>query len=390
MIPKPFPLLVAAAAAYSLSTLFSAMKPLMLTRLVEQLELNESVAGLLVAMPFVGLACAALCSRWLMDRLPYRRLVWCFCAAVVACELISAQAFSSIAVTLLAQLIAGISVGVLMGVMSRLITNELAADQLFGFADMIAVLLMSAMIAVLGQAIAWSGLQGGYLAAAAIAGLLGCVILLAPVGRIELASSNQHSATHISKGLDMSVRAIATVAMGVLFVTSSGLGFSFMFTLAQNLAIDYAVASSQIGILLFVSAFACWVGGWCSSRFGPRRPLAIAFATCALGWYLVIHAQDPVVFILALIPAVFSLQFCFPIFLAMSAALDRTGQWAAVATPLLTSGFAWAAISAGLIVERFGLPALSSATIAGMVICGLLLLLSRERSNPASSTAITS
>ena len=362
-----------------MSTLFSAMKPVLLTRMVEQLALNEAVAGLLVAMPFVGLACAALCSRWLLHRLPYRGLLWFFAACLVSCELLCALAYTNIPVLLAAQLVAGVSVGVLMGLMSRLISGETLADQLFGFADMIAVLLMSAMIALIGQAVGWSGLQGGYLAAAAIAAVLGFIMLCAPVRDTKLNAAQAATSNGARPvRLEMTVQAIATVAMGVLFVTSSGLGFAFMFTLAQNLAMDYAVASSQIGVLLFVSAFACWVGGWCSGRFGPHRPLAVAFVTCAVGWYLAIHTRSPVVFICALVPAVFSLQFCFPIFLAMSAALDRSGQWAAVATPLLTSGFAWAAIAAGLIVEGFGITALASATIVGMLICSALLLLSRE------------
>ena len=378
-IPKPGPLLIAAAAAFSLSTLFSAMKPILLTRFVEQLGLNEALAGLLVAMPFVGLACAALCARWLMHRYAYRTLLWWFSGVLISSELICALAYTSATLVLIAQLIAGISVGVLMGLMSRLITRQVAADQLFGFADMIAVLLMSLMIAAVGEAVAWAGLQGGYLAAASIAGLLTLIMLAAPLAQTDLTTA---TLGHAIK-LDINVRSVATVLMGVLFVTSSGLGFAFMFTLAQNLQMDYAVAARQIGGLLFVSAFACWVGGWCSGRFGPHRPLACAFFACGAGWYVAIHTASPLIFMLALVPAVFALQFCFPIFLAISAALDRTGQWAAVATPLLTSGFAWAAISAGFIVERFGLEALASATVTGMLLCAALLPFTRAPSAAA-------
>ena len=385
-MPKPKALLVAAAAAYSLSTLFSAMKPILLTRLVEQLGLNEALAGLVVAMPFVGLACAALCVRWFVARFSYRALLWIFSAALVGCELVCAVAYKHTAIVLGAQLIAGISVGVLMGLMSRMITHHPERDEMFGFVDMIAVLLMSLMIAVIGQAVGWSGLQGGYLSAAAIGSVLTIIMLLAPVNETTAIPA---CTTNTGIELTMNIQAIATVAMGVLFVTSSGLGFSFMFTLAQNLDMNYASASRQIGTLLFVSAIACWVGGWCSGRFGPRRPLACAFVTCGLGWHIAINTSNPQVFLLALVPAVFSLQFCFPIFLAISADLDRTGHWASVATPLLTSGFAWAAISAGYIVERSGLPTLATATVAGMLACSLLLLLTRPKptDRPLSASA---
>jgi nitrate/nitrite transporter NarK len=73
--------------------------------------------------------------------------------------------------------------------------------------------------------------------------------------------------------------------MGVLFVTSSGMGFAFMFTIALDLGMEYSSAGSFIGGLVLVSALACQAGGWCGARFGPRRPLAFAFVTCAVGWW---------------------------------------------------------------------------------------------------------
>jgi hypothetical protein len=81
---------------------------------------------------------------------------------------------------------------------------------------------------------------------------------------------------------------------------------------------------------------------------------------------------------IALVPAIFSLQFNFPILLALSGSLDAEGRWAAIATPLLMSGFAWAAIVAGAIVSVGGIPALATATGLGLLICLLLLIPSRE------------
>jgi hypothetical protein len=81
---------------------------------------------------------------------------------------------------------------------------------------------------------------------------------------------------------------------------------------------------------------------------------------------------------IALVPAIFSLQFNFPILLALSGSLDAEGRWAAIATPLLMSGFAWAAIVAGAIVSVWGIPALATATGLGLLICLLLLIPSRE------------
>lgn len=56
-----------------------------------------------------------------------------------------------------------------------------------------------------------------------------------------------------------------------------------------------------------------------------------------------------------------------------------SAKWAAIATPLLTSGFAWAAIAAGAIVDRWNVEALAIGTAAGMGVCLLLLIPSRAK-----------
>lgn len=363
---------MAGASAYSMSTLFSAMKPIFLTRFVEQAEFTQSFAGLAVAMPFVGIALAALLLRYLFGHLTLRKLVWIFGGILIAAELFSAFYFDHRSWLLAAQLAGGVSVGVLMGATSKIIATTSAPDEIFGFVDMMAVFLMSFMIAGIGAAVGLYGLQGGYLFAAAIA-----TLFTAFMTRYKEPVSEQATEEHLVAKLSFGVRPVAVVLMGMLFVTSSGLGFAYMFTVALNLGMQYASAGSFIGILVLVSALACQLGGWCSGRFGPLRPLAFAFITGGIGWYVAINAESQLVFMLALVPAIFALQFNFPILLALSGSLDTDGQWAAVATPLLVSGFAWAAISAGAIVDHWNVAMLGTATVIGMSICLALLIPSR-------------
>ncbi|MEM1260949.1 MAG: MFS transporter [Pseudomonadota bacterium] len=372
-------LVLSAAAAYSMSTLFSAMKPILLTRFVEQHGWSNALAGLAVAMPFAGIAIAALCIAPL-TRLSLRRLAVVFGAVLVTAELGSALGHASAAVVLALQFSGGFAVGILMGASSRIIATTDLAGPLFGAVDMIAVLLMSAMVAIVGTAVGYGGLTGGYLVAAVIGALLAVAML--PYKNPALIT------TASTATLVVSVRALAVVAMGVIFVTCSGLGFTYMFTVAQELGIGYADAGRSIGLLLFVSAFVCLLGGWASARYGPYRPLAIAFIACAGGWYGVVHAPSPVVFYASLVPAVFALQFNFPVLLDLAGSLDRTGRWGAIAAPLQTSGFAWAAILAGLIVGRFGLDALPKATAIGMLVCLCLLAVASRRRTAAESTFV--
>ncbi len=370
-------LLIAGAAAYSMSTLFSAMKPVLLTRFVEQTGISESLAGMIVALPFVGIAVASVLGRLLPDTLSIRVLGMVFGGLLVLVELLSAVTFESAGLTLVLQLLGGISVGILMGATSREISMTELPDESFGFVDMMAVFLMSFMIAGVGMAVGRYGIEGGYLFAAATSLLF--TVLVVQYRQVSMCREEVQGSP---APLVLSIRPVAVVLMGVLFVTTSGLGFAFLFTLARDLGMDYEFAGSVIGTLVFVSAIACQFGGWCSGRYGPLRPLACAYVACALGWYLAIHASSPVIYILALIPAIFSLQFNFPILLALSGSLDEQGRWAQIATPLLTSGFAWAAIAAGAIVEHWGIQELSRATTLGMIVCLGLLLLAREPARP--------
>jgi len=376
-LPKIFHhsgLLAAGAAAFSMSTLFSAMKPVLLTRFVEEAGIEESLAGLIVAMPFVGIAIASLLAHYIVNHLSMRQLSLLFGGILVAGELLSAVFFESSNIVLASQLAAGISVGILMGATSRVIATTDTPDEIFGFVDMTAVFLMSFMIAGVGAAVGFFGLKGGYVFAAAVALAFSVIMLVYREPQQKIIEHKKRAPP-----LEISVRPIAVILMGMLFVTGSGLGFSFMFTIALSLGMDYASAGSFIGILLLISALACQFGGWASARFGPVRPLAGAFITCAIGWYLAVNATSPTVFMIALVPAIFSLQFNFPILLALSGSLDTDGQWAAIATPLLTSGFAWAAISAGAIVTRWDIATLATATILTMCVCLLLLIPARDR-----------
>lgn len=372
--PSHLGLIIAGAAAYSMSTLFSAMKPVLLTRFVEEVAFSESLSGLIVAMPFVGIAIASLAVKPVTHHISTTVVFACFGLTLVLSEVASMYFFHKPIAILAMQFIGGLAVGILMGATSQLIAISRRPDEIFGFVDMTAVFLMSFMIAAIGKAVGHGGLYTGYMVAGGIATLLALLLFA-----YRSSKSETDSRLKEVRALEFSVKNVAVVVMGVLFVTCSGLGFAFMFTMAQNLGFSYEKAGSQIGVLLLVSAGACQLGGWSSARFGPLRPLGCAFVTCALGWYLAVNATNTTMYIIALVPAIFSLQFNFPILLALSGSLDKSGQWAGVATPLLTSGFAWAAIAAGIIVQTWGLNALGIATGLGMVLClGLLVLIARS------------
>lgn len=354
-----------------MSTLFSALKPVLLTRMLEETPWSASLAGLLVAAPFAGIAVSSLLFFFRPPSASVRRLGILFGLALLVLEVVSAFNVAHAAFLLPMQFLAGFCVGALMATTSRIIAKSDAPDESFGFVDMTAVALMSAMVAGAGYAVTLGGLRGGYLFAAVTAS----IYVLGIVSYRDSRTRKESGKTvHISHPpIQVTARSLAVLTMGVLFVSFSGLGFAFMFSMARELGLSYEEAGSRLGLLLFASASACLMGGWCSGRFGPRYPLLLAFIGCAVGWSFAVHTQSPSLFIAALVPAIFSLQFAFPILLALAASLDKQGQWAGISAPLITSGFAWAAIIAGLVVDGFGISALPLATAIGMSACALLL-----------------
>ncbi|MFK7829488.1 MAG: MFS transporter [Congregibacter sp.] len=361
-------LLIAGVGAFALSTLFSAMKPVLLTRLLEETVWSESTAGMVVAVPFVGIAISSLLFYLRPPNVALRKLAYVFGGLLVLLELLSAALFEQSVLLLGLQLTAGFCVGALMAATSRLLALSDTPDESFGFVDMMAVALMSAMVSGASISVAFLGVKGGYLFAAALSSLYAMFVISYREPPLSLSHHNAEQ-----QALTLGVRPLAVVLMGVVFVTASGLGFVFLFSLAARLGMDYQTAGLRLGALLLASAAACQLGGWCSGRYGPRYPLLGAFIACALGWWIAVHTHNEWVFLVALVPALFSLQFNFPILLALAGSLDTHGRWAGIAAPLITSGFAWAAICAGLLVEHYGFEMLGWATALGMLLCICLL-----------------
>jgi hypothetical protein len=362
-------LLFAGAAAFAMSTLFSALKPILLTRFLEETSWGESLAGLAVAMPFIGIAVSSLLFYFHPPVRSLRSLALIFGGALVACEVLSALYFQEALLLLVLQFGGGFCVGALMAATSNRVAVAHASAATFGFIDMLAVALMSAMVAGAGRSVEYGGLEGGYYFAAILALIYTLVMLFSHTPDTARLDPLQRTGS-----LALSVRPVAAVTMGVLFVTFSGLGFAFMFTLAANLGMGYEEAGGTIGWILLASALACLLGGYCGERFGARYTLLTGFVFCALGWSLAVHAATPAQLLFGLVPAVFALQFNFPVLLALAGSLDDAGRWAGIAAPLITSGFAWAAILAGNLVEHAGLDALATATVLGMLLCALLLV----------------
>jgi MFS family permease len=361
-------LLLAGAAAWSVSTLFSAMKPVLITRYGEELGTPAAWAALVAAVPFLGIAAASPLFGALRIRASVRTLGITVGGLLVLLELASAAVFDHVALVIALQALAGLCCGLLMGATSRVVAVSPEAETAFGIVDMVAVALMSAMIAGTGFAVQQGGLVGAYLFAAATAAVLALLVAQYP----ETPVLRHHHDSSLPP-LVIAPRAVVVVLMGVAFVSFSGLGFAFMFTLALGHGLGYDSAGRSIGVLLLLSASGCLAGGMACARFGPTRPLALAFITCGAGWWLAIHAGSGAAFFAGLVPAIFALQFCFPVLIALAGQLDAHGRWAAIATPAITSGFAWAAILAGLVAGRWGVPALATACAAGMAACLAML-----------------
>lgn len=365
---------IAGAAAFSMSTLFSSMKPLLVTRFAEEVGFASSLNGLIAAMPFIGIAISSLLVNSLLRLFSYQQMLLFCSLLLVVSELLNSLFFSLLYAVLVLQFLSGISVGLLMGVSAKAISTSDQPHQIFGIVDMVGVMLMSFMVAGAGLAVETNGLQGVFLFAAVLS--LFYMLLMVPY-KPPLATFDHQQ----NNRLHITLLPVLVILMGVLFVTFSGLGFTHMFNKAIALGMSYESAGNAIGMILFLSALACPIGGIVSARYGVTLPLLLAFSVCGISWYFALNASTESQFLFCLAPAVLALQFSFPILLGMSGELDSEGKWAAIATPILTSGFAWAAVSAGIIFQLGGLALVAQASVLGMLVCGLLLfVIDRVRS----------
>ncbi len=364
-------LIVAAGAAFTMSTLFSSVKPLFITQLMVETQYSASLSGWIAAMPFVGISLAALLMPLLLYRFSYNRLVTVSGFVLVASQLMGAVYFSVASFLLFLQLLSGVGVGVLMGLTSSRIAKIKASGTIFGIVDTVCVALMSVMVPAASIAVTYHQMVGGFVFSAAL-----CALYWGLMYRYKADSTVAHKTKSPAIPFSFSLRPFIIISMGVSFVTFSGQGFAFMFSKAAELGMDYQYAGNTICIILFVSAFACLAGGLVAQKIGCELPLFCAFIACAIGWTIAIDSISPTIFLLALLLAVISLQFSFPILLYMAGKCDAQGKWAAIAAPVITSGFAWAAILAGVLVQYYNMQILSGSTQVGMLICVLLLVLS--------------
>lgn len=376
-----FGLIVAGAAAFSMSTLFSSAKPVLITRFNEQIGFSPSLSGLIAAMPFIGIAVSSLIVGQVIKRLHYQVSAICMGLILILSQLMASQFFFAPVIVLMLQFIGGVSVGVLMGITSQVIAKTRFSHKIFGAVDGIAVLLMSFMIAGVSHAVAAKGLMGAFIFSALVCLLFFGLLFLYKSPRGDALSLD------VNQPVKLAFRPVLVVLIGVAFIAFSGMGFAFMFTVARNLGLSYEYAGNSIGLILFFSAFACLAGGYVSHHFGATVPLLVAFFSCALGWFVALNTEQPWLFLCALVPAIYSIQFSFPVFLALAGELDKQGSWAAIATPLLTSGFAWAAILSGLVADAWGIKTIAWVNILGMASCAGLLVWSNllQRAGAASA-----
>lgn len=362
-------IIIGGSAAFTLSTLASAMKPVLLIRLIQQAGFNEVMAGLAVGAPFIGMAVASVLVNPLLRVMTSRQLVLLSAIIGVAAHLISASMFQQAAVVFVAQLFSGLAVGVFLGLSSIVIGRQKRADLMFGVVDTVAVFLMSLLIASTAYAVSQLGVSGGYLYAALITALLVPLLWVLIQQHMDIdAIEEQAGEVQLSNVL----RGCAVLLMGTIFITSTGLGFAFAFNIAAELDIEFIDFGGTLGLAALFAALGPVVGGFSAVRWGRRKPLLFGIVFATVSWSAFILAPSREIFLFAIFPAMFFMNVCIPMLLGAAAELDGSGAWSAIAAPLYVAGFALSPIIGGFVVSALDLDALATATIIGGIMCVLL------------------
>ena len=135
-----------------------------------------------------------------------------------------------------------------------------------------------------GFAVQQGGLAGAYLFAAAVAAMLALLVAQYPETPVL-----RHHHDRSLPPLVIAPRAVVVVLMGVAFVSFSGLGFAFMFTLALGHGLGYDSAGRSIGLLLLLSASGCLAGGARRALPGNRGPRGSPGQGCGVSVHICPH-----------------------------------------------------------------------------------------------------
>jgi predicted MFS family arabinose efflux permease len=330
------------------------------------LGVNESQAGLLGTLEFLGVALSSTLIAPMVGRINRRKVALAASAAVVVVNSLCA-AYGSYAMLLLLRPLAGLAAGCCLATGNATIA---LADKPERFASHMALLFVLLMV---GVTLGFSALEADYGQRGVYAGFAVTIALLAPL-QIWLPNPRPARAeasvpAHRGHNPVYSLGGLAIIFAVFCFSMRDTMTWAFI----ERIGVSAGLPLPTIGQLLTAGAVVGLAGpalaSAIGSRFGLRRPLVIGILTASLDTFAISQSGHSIpLFVVSVLVVVAAYFFALSYLNALAAELDIEGRIVAAAGSAVMAGLAAAPVVAGYLWVVGG------ALAIGAIILALLAL----------------
>ncbi|WP_336335058.1 MFS transporter [Pseudomonas putida] len=375
-LPESWSLVFSAAgSAYGVGLLGLWALPFLISAIINDLQLNEAQAGLLMSAEFGFTMLASLLVAPFMGHAPRRTLALVGTLLAIAANLVSANV-NDIAMLAAVRCIAGIGAGLALACGNAAVSSARHPDRIAGHMNILSVVLMIVVMLGYAKVMALFGLSGLYYAMAATMAVMLLAIPAmaqrAPIGELCTQTGTTSKGTG---NILLSLPAICMMLAMFVFQARDTMGWAFV----ERIGTMVGYSGDELGVLLSFQSFVGLIGPLIAAvvgkRFGMSTPVILAILlTGGTSLSYVLGEHSKTLYTAGVMTICVTYFYALSYLTGLAAALDREGRVVAAASSFLSLGLAVGpAISGGLI--SLGGFTLAAWGIAVTVVLTLLLVI---------------
>ncbi|WP_336274024.1 MFS transporter [Vreelandella indica] len=375
-LPESWSLVFSAAgSAYGVGLLGLWALPFLISAIMQDLQLNEAQAGLLMSAEFGFTMLASLIIAPFMGRAPRRTLALVGIILAIFANLVSAN-IENIYILTVVRCFAGMGAGLALACGNAAVSIAKNPNRVAAHMNVLSVLLMIVVMLGYAKVMAQFGLPGLYYAMAATMTVMLLTIPMmvqrAPVTEYDsLTQSNSKGSGNVL----LSLPAICMMLAMFVFQARDTMGWAFV----ERIGTTVGYSGEELGVLLSLQAFVGLLGpiiaAMVGKRFGMSMPVILAILlTGATSLSYVLGEYSMTLYTAGVMTICLTYFYALSYLTGLAAELDREGRVAAAAGSFLSLGLAVGpAISGGLI--SLGGFSLAAWGIGVTVVLTLLLVI---------------
>lgn len=372
-LPESWSLVFSAAgSAYGVGLLGLWALPFLISAIINDLELNEAQAGLLMSAEFGFTMLASLLVAPFMGHAPRRTLALGGTLLAITANIVSAHMDDLYALGAM-RCVAGIGAGLALACGNACVASAKQPDRVAGHMNILSVLLMIVVMLGYAKIMALYGLTGLYYA---MAGTMAVMLLAIPLME-QRASAVERPVAAKGGSVDvlLSLPAICMMLAMFVFQARDTMGWAFV----ERIGIMVGYSGEEVGMLLSFQSFIGLVGpllaAMIGKRFGLSTPVILAILlTGATSLCYVLGEYSKTMYTVGVMTICITYFYALSYLTGLAAELDRAGRIVAASGSFLSLGLAVGpAISGGLI--SLGGFTLAAWGIGITVVLTLLLLI---------------